>query len=73
MSYYLHGIQWETSWRIIEMKEDSLAETIAFGPPRGKNYERRTRYIGEFCLEQGKVYKLRMKDRNNDGLVSSTF
>ena len=55
------------------MKEDSLAETIAFGPPRGKNYERRTRYIGEFCLEQGKVYKLRMKDRNNDGLVSCTF
>ena len=55
------------------MKENSLAETIAFGPPLGKNYERRTRYIGDFCLERGKSYKLRMKDRNNDGLVSCTL
>ena len=52
------------------MKDNSLAETIAFGPPLGKNYERRMRYIGDFCLERGKSYKLRMKDRNNDGLVS---
>ena len=55
------------------MKENSLAETIAFGPPLGKNYERRMRYIGDFCLERGKSYKLRMKDRNNDGLVSCTL
>ena len=40
---------------------------IAYGPPTGSNYERNTRYIGQFCLQSGK-YKLRMKDRNNDGL-----
>ena len=40
---------------------------IAFGPPTGSNYERQTRYIGQFCLISGN-YKLRMKDRNNDGL-----
>ena len=40
---------------------------IAFGPPTGSNYERRTKYTGQFCLQSGN-YKLRMKDRNNDGL-----
>ena len=42
-------------------------EIIAFGPPTGSNYERQTKYIGQFCLQYGN-YKLRMKDRNNDGL-----
>ena len=50
------------------MNNNSTSNTIlAFGPPLGTNYERSTRYIGQFCLQYGN-YKLRMKDRNNDGL-----
>ena len=50
------------------MNNSSTANTIiAFGPPLGTNYERNTKYIGQFCLQSGD-YKLRMKDRNNDGL-----
>ena len=60
--------QWETSWKIIKISNNTTTNTIiAFGPPTGSNYERRTRYIGQFCLQYGN-YKLRMKDRNNDGL-----
>jgi len=50
------------------MNNNSTPNTIiAFGPPFGTNYERKTRYIGQFCLQYGN-YKLRMKDRNNDGV-----
>jgi len=50
------------------MNNNTTSNTIiAYGPPTGSNYERRTRYIGQFCLKSGN-YKLRMKDRNNDGL-----
>jgi len=53
---------WETSWELMKG-----SETIAFGPPEGRNYARRTKYIGRMCLESGQ-YTLKMKDQGNDGI-----
>ena len=41
--------QWETSWKITNI-QNGILNTIAFGPPTGRNYERTTKYIGELCL-----------------------
>ena len=58
--------QWETSWKITNT-QNGILNTIAFGPPTGRNYERTTKYIGELCLSLGE-YNLRMKDKGEDGL-----
>ena len=62
ISSSIHMKQWETSWKITNI-ENGILNTIAFGPPTGRNYERTTRYIGELCLSPGE-YNLRNINTN---------
>lgn len=55
---------WETSWEIAKYDD---GEMIAFGPPVGHNYARRTRYLGSMCLPWGR-YTMQVKDKAGDGL-----
>lgn len=58
---------WEISWSIVKT---SNSKTFASGPPAFRNYERRTRYIGSFCLPSGQ-YNLIMNDKMGDGICCS--
>lgn len=55
---------WEMSWKIVRVKN---SREFGSGPPTGRNYARRTRYIGSFCLPQGRYY-LQMDDTIGDGI-----
>ena len=53
---------WENEWKLF-----SNGETVASGPPQGKNYERDMKYIGNICLPTGN-YRLNVKDKSGDGM-----
>lgn len=53
---------WETSWSI-SGPDGSL---LAFGPPSGSNYNRRTQYLGKLCLPEGDNV-LTVNDAMGDG------
>ena len=54
---------WESLWEL----RDNQGNTLAKGPPEGRNYARRTRYVGQLCLPQGR-YTMVFGDKNNDGI-----
>lgn len=55
---------WETKW---ELHRKNNANVLAFGPPEGTNYARRTRYTGNMCLPPGQYY-MTWKDLTGDGI-----
>jgi len=57
---------WETYWEL----RNNQGTVVAFGPPKGKNYARATKYIGQMCFRAGQ-YKLTLGDKNKDGFCCS--
>ncbi|KAL7542085.1 hypothetical protein ACHAXR_011518 [Thalassiosira sp. AJA248-18] len=58
---------WELSWKIVRVKN---SKQFASGPPSNRNYARKTKYFGSFCLPTGRYY-LQMNDMMGDGICCS--
>ena len=56
----------ETTWRLME-KTSSGPKEIAAGPPDNRNYGKRQRYIGAYCLPPGQ-YRYIILDKFKDGM-----
>jgi hypothetical protein len=72
--YFFCYISRETSWKIFKIVDTNSGIrglSIAFGPPVGRNYERSSRYIGEYCVSPGN-YRLRVQDKMKDGLCCTS-
>eukprot|EP00581_Thalassiosira_minuscula_P004934 CAMPEP_0183743034 /NCGR_PEP_ID=MMETSP0737-20130205/65009_1 /TAXON_ID=385413 /ORGANISM="Thalassiosira miniscula, Strain CCMP1093" /LENGTH=611 /DNA_ID=CAMNT_0025978637 /DNA_START=577 /DNA_END=2412 /DNA_ORIENTATION=+ len=54
---------WETWWELV----DNKGTVLASGPPKGRNYARSTKYIGQMCFKAGQ-YRVRLGDKNKDGI-----
>ena len=49
----------------------TLGGVFASGPPSNENYDDNKTYSYKYCVKVGQQYRLKMKDKMGDGLVSS--
>ena len=58
---------YETSWRLDKVLDNKSLQLITQGPPHPSKYADNTIYQGAVCLRGDQMYKLTVKDANNDG------